>query len=161
MPAVGCPKADWRQVWSRELLIMIVGGYMEPVLWKDKYCIGIEEIDKQHMDFVKLINRFMVLFGSGGHINLQDRVLLEILKYAEYHFVSEENIMIFYNYPDHATQKEAHDVLVRLLKRKSFGLKMGSVNGSDLIRFLINWFMHHTQEEDRKLAQYILDKENR
>lgn len=131
---------------------------MEPIIWKDEYCIGIEEIDKQHMDFVKLINRFMVLYDSGGHIKLQDRLLLEILRYAEYHFVSEENIMIFYNYYDISIQQKEHVALVRTLKSKISGLKEGSVNGNHLIQFLIKWFMHHTQEEDRKIAQYILDR---
>lgn len=133
---------------------------MEPIVWKNEYCIGVEEIDKQHMDFVKLINRFMVLFSSGGHITLQDRLLLEILKYAEYHFVSEENIMLFYRYPDIDIQKKEHTILVKFLKSKYSGLKEGSVNGNNLIRFLINWFMHHTQKEDRKIARYILEKRN-
>ena len=131
---------------------------MEPISWKDEYCVGIEEIDKQHMDFLKLINRFMVLFGSGWHIRLQDRILLEILKYAEYHFVSEENLMILYNYTDIVIQEKEHSILIKSLKSKCSGLKEGSVNGNDLIKFLINWFLHHTQEEDRRFARYILEK---
>ena len=131
---------------------------MEPISWKDEYCVGIEEIDKQHMDFLKLINRFMVLFGSGWHIRLQDRILLEILKYAEYHFVSEENLMILYNYTDIVIQEKEHSILIKSLKSKCSGLKEGSVNGNDLIKFLINWFLHHTQEEDRRFARYIIEK---
>jgi hypothetical protein len=60
---------------------------MQEIVWKDEYCIGIEEIDKQHMDFLKLMNRFNIIFGSGAHIRLQDRILLEILRYTEYQCV--------------------------------------------------------------------------
>lgn len=131
---------------------------MEPISWKDEYCIGIEEIDKQHMDYVKLINRFTVLFGSGAHIKLQDRLLLEILKYAEYHFVSEENLMIIYKYPDIAIQEKEHGILINSFKNKCSGLKEGSVNGNDLIQYLVSWFLNHTQEVDRRFAKYIIDK---
>jgi hemerythrin len=133
---------------------------MEPMLWKDEYCIGIEEIDKQHMDFLKLINRYMVLFDSGAHIRLQDRVLLEILKYVEYHLVSEENLMIIYKYTNLANQQEEHDALIKAFKTKCAGMKEGSVNGRDIIRYLISWFLNHTQKEDRKFAEYIMEKSN-
>jgi len=67
---------------------------------------------------------------------------------------------MFYRYPDIDIQKKEHIILVKFLKSKSSGLKEGSVNGNNLIRFLIDWFMHHTQKEDRKIARYILDKGN-
>jgi hemerythrin len=133
---------------------------MEPILWKDEYCIGIEEIDKQHMDFVKLINRFMILFRSGAHIRLQDRLLLEILKYADYHFVSEENLMMIYKYTDIAIQEEEHNKLIKSFKNKVSGLREGSVTGNDLVQYLVNWFLNHSQEEDRKFAKYIIEKSN-
>lgn len=133
---------------------------MEPIVWKDEYYIGIEEVDKQHMDFVKLINRFMVLFASGGHIRLQDRILLEILKYAEYHFVSEENLMMLYRYPDIAAQKDEHSLLITAFKTKCSRVKEGSVNGNDVIHFLTDWFMNHTQVEDKKFAEYITQEGN-
>jgi hemerythrin len=128
---------------------------METMAWKDEYCIGIEEIDRQHMDFVRLMNRFVILFESGSHIKLQDRILLEIHKYAEYHFVSEENLMMMYHYPSRDVQEKAHQALLKILQHKCIGLKEGSVNGTDVIKYFLNWFLRHTQEEDRKLAKYI------
>jgi hemerythrin len=128
---------------------------MIALTWKDEYSIGIEEIDKQHMDFVKLINRFVVLFESGAHLRLQDRILLELHKYAEYHFVSEENLMIIYKYPEMTNHEQEHKVLLKTLQNKVSGLREGSVNGTGLIKYLANWFLQHTQEEDRRFAQYI------
>jgi hemerythrin len=128
---------------------------MTALTWKDEYSIGIEEIDKQHMDFVKLINRFVVLFESGAHLRLQDRILLELHKYAEYHFVSEENLMIIYKYPEITSHEQEHKVLLKTFQNKVSGLREGSVNGTDLIKYLSNWFLQHTQEEDRRFAQHI------
>ena len=114
------------------------------------------------MDFVKLLNRFCIVFGSGSHISLQDRILLEILKYFEYHCVSEENLMILSKYPEMKAHKHAHDIFNKAFEVKCYGIKNGSVNGSDIIKYLYNhWFLHHTQKEDRLFAEYISKKGNK
>jgi hemerythrin len=133
---------------------------MQNIVWKEEYCIGIDEIDRQHMDFVKLINRFIILFESGSNIRLQDRILLEIVKYFEYHCISEENLMIISHYPRIDIQTDAHKQLIKSVYHKAVGLKEGMVNGTDIINFLIRWFMNHTQEEDRKFATYIKEQSN-
>ena len=43
---------------------------MKQMIWKDEYLTGVEEIDLQHKDFVKLINRLNIIQGYGdkaGH----------------------------------------------------------------------------------------------
>ena len=133
---------------------------MEEITWEDRYCIGIDEIDKQHMDFIKLLNRIIIISRTGGHVRLQDRLLLEMLKYAEYHFVSEENIMMLYRYPDIGIQKETHKILLETFQRKCSEERSGSININDLIKYMLNWFMDHTQDKDRKMAEYIKETSN-
>jgi hemerythrin len=128
---------------------------MSEIVWKEEYYIGIEEIDKQHMDFIKLINRFDILFGTGSYLRLQDRIMLEILKYFEYHSISEENLMIISRYPNVNDQEKEHKVFIKLFHDKCYGLKNGSINGRDIITYLFNWFLNHTQKEDRRFAEYI------
>jgi hemerythrin len=38
---------------------------MHQIEWKDDYLTGIEEIDRQHKDFVKLINRLSIVQEYG------------------------------------------------------------------------------------------------
>jgi hemerythrin len=131
---------------------------MNEMLWKEDYCIGIEEIDKQHMDFIKLINRFNIIFSSGAHIFLQDRILLELSKYVAYHCVSEENLMIISKYPSMSIHQDEHKSLITTLQDKCDRLKTGNANGSDIIKYLFDWFLQHTQVEDRKFAKYIHER---
>ncbi len=128
---------------------------MEEILWKDEYDIGIEEIDRQHRDFIKLINRFIIIFGSGAHLAVQDRILLELLKYLEYHCVSEENLMIIARYPSIHEQQKEHALLLETLPHKVLSIKSGRINGSEIIKYLFNWFLQHTQHEDRKFVEYL------
>jgi hemerythrin len=100
---------------------------MSEIVWKDEYCIGIEELDRQHMDFIKLVNRFHILFGTGSHIRLQDRILLEILKYFEYHSISEENLMLISKYPNISNQEKEHKSFIKTFQNKCYGLKEGGI----------------------------------
>ena len=128
---------------------------MKEITWEDRYCIGIDEIDKQHMDFIKLLNRIIIISRSGGNIRLKDRLLLEMLKYAEYHFVSEENLMMLYKYPDIDIQKKEHKILLEAFQHQCSKERSGSTNINDLIKYMLEWFMDHTQDKDRKMAEYI------
>ena len=97
----------------------------------------------------------MILFGSGSNIRLQDRILFEIQKYLEYHCVSEENLMMISKYPYIGTQEQEHKSVLKNMISKCSRLKEGTTNGDDFIKYLFNWFMQHTQQEDRKFAEYL------
>jgi hypothetical protein len=65
--------------------------------WRDEYNVGVREIDFQHKKFFKLIRKMsdLHLKGSGSTDEAADldRLLNKLLKYAEFHFQSEEELM--------------------------------------------------------------------
>lgn len=128
---------------------------MKELVWDESYEIGIEEIDRQHSDFVKLLRRFNIGDHAPHTLPLQLRILQEILKYAEYHFCSEENIMVFTKYPALAIQEREHTMLLRSLQRSIDKYRLGRLKGEELSEFLYDWFINHTQTEDRKIAAHI------
>jgi len=128
---------------------------MKEIVWDESYEIGVEEIDRQHMDFVKLLRRFNIGGHAPNNLPLQLRILQEMLKYAKYHFCSEENIMFFTKYPALAIQEKEHAELLRSLLRSIDKYRLGRLNGEALSEFLYDWFINHTQTEDRKIAAHI------
>jgi hemerythrin-like metal-binding protein len=132
---------------------------MKEPIWDDKYVIGIEEIDRQHMDFVKLVRRFNIGTQKGIPVAVQLRILQELLKYADYHFTSEENIMLFTKYPDLRVQQSEHSKLLNSLDRRIDNYKRAPDHGELLSDFLWEWFVTHTQVEDRKIAEYLAQAE--
>lgn len=111
------------------------------------------------MDFIKLLNRFLIIFASGSHISIQDRILLEILKYFEYHCISEENLMLIYRYPNMNIHERMHNSFLKELRNKLYGIKNGSINGNDVVKYLFNhWFLNHSQTDDRLFSEYISKK---
>jgi hemerythrin len=68
--------------------------------WSSSYNTGIERIDFEHRIFLELVNSLKkALDNSYTKIQLH-RILIEIEKYAEFHFISEENFMMRIEYPD-------------------------------------------------------------
>jgi hemerythrin-like metal-binding protein len=128
---------------------------MKELIWDDKYAIGVEEIDRQHMEFIKLLRRFNIGIQKAIPVAVQLRILQELVKYADYHFTSEENIMIFTKYPHLVTQQSEHSKLLSSLDRRVDGYKRAPENGEQFSDFLYDWFVNHTQIEDRKIADYI------
>jgi len=128
---------------------------MSQIEWNDDFSTGIEEIDRQHMDFVKLINRLNIVQEHGNKKAIAMRLLNELGKYVEYHFASEENIMFLTQYPALGRQQQAHAALLDEYSSRiqNFINDKGTID--DLIRFLGGWFAKHTVEEDRKIGYHI------
>jgi hemerythrin-like metal-binding protein len=110
---------------------------MKELIWDDEYTIGVEELDRQHMEFIKLLRRFNIGIQKGIPVPVQLRILQELLKYADYHFTSEENIMLFTRYPDLTTQQSEHSRLLNSLDRRIDSYKRAPDHGEQLSDFLI------------------------
>jgi hemerythrin len=128
---------------------------MKELIWDDSYAIGIEEIDRQHMEFIRLLRRFNLGIQKASPLSIQLRILDELLKYADYHFSSEENMMFFTKYPDIATQRREHTGLRNGLVHRTDAYRRTPEIGDRLIEFLYDWFVNHIQIEDRKIAVHI------
>ena len=128
---------------------------MRQIEWDDDFSTGVEEIDRQHKDFVKLINRLNIVQEHGNKKAIAVRLLNELGKYVEYHFASEENIMFLTQYPALERQQQAHAALLDEYTNrvKTFLNDKGTIE--DVISFLAGWFAKHTVEEDRKIGHHI------
>ena len=123
--------------------------------WCNKYEIGIPELDFQHKFFLELIKRFHYRIKSGISMDLIKYHILEINLYAQFHFCSEENLMMLHAYPDKGTHKNLHTELLELLANKSNLFELGKISVDDISSFLVEWFVTHTINEDIKLAMFI------
>lgn len=83
---------------------------MEKLVWKQAYCIGIDKIDNEHKIFFDLVAEMQEISKQEFNKNKIDRFLRELVKYAEFHFFSEENLMIDIDYPE----KDNHLSLIHI-----------------------------------------------
>ena len=125
--------------------------------WKPEYELGVEDIDLQHRYFLDLINRLSEDLATSDEPEYQDMLISELNAYARFHFISEENIMFKAGYPGLEPHKMHHRQLLDQLSSKGMLLLLRRSEGkaADIIRFLMDWFLHHTNGEDRIFARYL------
>ncbi|MDH5717557.1 MAG: bacteriohemerythrin [Spirochaetia bacterium] len=129
--------------------------------WRSKYQIGIEAIDNQHKYFLELISRINEQLYLSPDAETIKRFMNELIKYAEFHFCSEENIMYFEKYPGLKIHHNLHsEILTQLHERMIFSdIALDLESMKLLVQFLIDWFSKHTIEEDKAFADFLKNKE--
>ncbi len=82
------------------------------------------------------------------------RLLSELLKYADFHFESEENLMLLVKYPQLRQQQIEHQDLLRTAGELTAAFEAGDKSMESLLQFFVEWFLTHTQKADRLAGQF-------
>lgn len=119
--------------------------------WKDSYKIGDAEIDAQHEELFRLVNRFLAA---------QDKAALtlcamQLFKYTREHFAHEEKLMQELNYPEFKMHVAWHNALISRLNKVSEMIANDTLDKAELQVFITDWALYHIPREDAKLAAYI------
>lgn len=123
--------------------------------WNSKYSIGIKEIDLQHHFFLKLVKRFFDYITEKTSEELVNSHIDEVVNYLDFHFISEENLMKIYKYPEYETHKSSHIALKATLADQITLYRIKEANLDDITSFLIQLFYNHTITEDKLLGDYV------
>jgi hemerythrin len=128
--------------------------------WKKNYEVGNPEIDAQHKTFLKIIEKLHNAYEKQLDDEIQLGYIMELHKYAAYHFISEENFMLIHKYPGYEEHKILHEDLLKELIDNITTYKIKYIDVEGLINFSLNWFIKHTTTIDKKIVEYILSSKN-
>jgi hemerythrin len=125
--------------------------------WQQNYCVGYEQIDDQHHHFAMLINKLSDEFAKSNNEAYLQGLLKELASYARFHFISEENLMLKEDYPGYTEHREHHLKLLDAVSSKMGMISLGQTieRVDSLLKFLFDWFLQHSTNEDRQLAEYL------
>lgn len=122
----------------------------ETLHWKQDYDTGVREIDLQHRFFMDLINRMHEELQGSTDAHYRAALFEELSNYARFHFVSEENLMFKFGYPDLDHHRMMHR---RLIDELSWRAQEKSYDA--IFDFLVRWFVAHTVEEDARIGRFL------
>lgn len=132
---------------------------MSDIHWSKKYEIGHKRIDFEHQIFVDLISKLDNAVSSKMDKTYIEGLLKELHAYIKFHFISEENIMYSIEYPDYESHKNLHYKLLDDFNQKSLGISLDQKDIQEFIFFLKDWFVNHTLNQDKKIADFIKNKD--
>lgn len=122
--------------------------------WKPVYETGHQRIDFEHRIFLDLIVQIEAELTADAPVERINRRLTELYKYADFHFFSEESIMIDLSFPGFEEHHKIHTALLEELSRFILSMSIDLIRQNDLIGFLVQWFSNHTTREDIKIADF-------
>ena len=119
--------------------------------WVSEFEVGNEWVDLQHRYFLDLINRIGKSFKETNDDEYKRKLIIELHKYADFHFASEENIAISCGIPGVNNHHQLHLDLLEDLNQYAENIDNGLKTIEEFLEFITDWFLVHTQHEDRKL----------
>lgn len=132
---------------------------MESFTWGTNFETGIREVDDQHCKLVELINSLGAGLAENDEADrLVDKLLLELVNYAQYHFRDEEGLMFRYGLDSrHCDQHlSAHKRFIDDVTYMVQQSKKGDADdGKSLLEFLIHWLAYHILGCDKNMARQI------
>jgi len=127
------------------------------VTWDDSFSVGIEHIDNQHKELVKMVNDLYKACKMGA-LNkdiVYLRTVSKALEYARVHFSDEEKYMDMVFYPELDEHKTQHEKFVVEIKKSIKLFEDGEAAPIELANFLKNWLLDHIAVSDKKYAPYL------
>lgn len=124
----------------------------EQLTWRPDWNLGIEVIDADHREMVRLINR---LTDPSDSALIASR-LQDLIEHLRQHFDVEERFLQTIGYPQLVAHAREHQVeLAELvaLGRKLRGSAAAVLDPAEM-RGIKDWFFNHVIAEDRRFAVF-------
>ena len=125
------------------------------IAWKKELEIGNEMIDTQHRMLVLLLKKLDLALTSKMDQKVVMGIMLEIKKFTEFHFLSEENLMAELHYPGLADHERIHSELLGVLNVFIAKINRKQETPEDILPQIVTWVANHVVSEDLKIAEYV------
>ncbi|MDE7029359.1 MAG: hemerythrin domain-containing protein, partial [Lachnospiraceae bacterium] len=127
------------------------------LVWKDRYNIGVEIIDREHRKLFRILNR---LFDFGRQEEKSHWVCQEAVKYfkdhALQHFADEEDYMASIGYEGLKTHRHIHrtfrETTLPALEKELETTNYSEESVSHFLSVCAGWLVGHTLMEDRAIV---------
>lgn len=129
--------------------------------WEPGYDTGQPLVDAEHRLLVFLFRKLDVAIKTHRPDQHLRQIVLEVRRFVEFHFVSEENLMRETEYPGFESHRAVHVKLVNELDVFIAKLVEQREYPEDLLAFLNNWLIEHIAKHDQQVAKHVRDAANR
>ena len=145
---------------NEQTTVPIAERALEIFPWNENFATGLEEVDVQHKQLVKLLNVLVSHLAFNADAPTLNRIFDELKEYTVVHFSTEERIWHehFKTDPWEEWHKNAHgDFIAAVLeiKKKEAEMSMDDVI-VEIVRFLTHWLALHIIESDKRMAKVVL-----
>ena len=125
--------------------------------WEPSFSVNDEELDRQHMRLVGLINSLHEAVAAGTPRPAMDRIASDVAMYARFHFRKEESLMAQHGYPAVGQHTREHAECTASLDGVMRSLLAGQQPISEAdTGFMKDWLRRHLLESDSCYAAHLV-----
>lgn len=129
---------------------------MNFIRWDSAWETGIRKIDNQHKELLRLMNELFEAIQSQEAERRVSGMLAFLATYVVSHFQEEEEAMRATGYPRLAAHRASHEDLARQVGGFIAQAQADpSVVTEALVRFLVDWLVHHIEGQDLLMAEHL------
>ena len=122
--------------------------------WDDKLLLGNALIDQQHRMLLLLCRRLDIAIKTEQSTDTIRSITIELRKFTEFHFFSEENLMREIGYPELDQHSNIHTDLLMQLNQMIARFHRQEYSPADTLFFLYQWLLGPVVEEDFKIGKF-------
>ena len=127
--------------------------------WKDSFSVGVEAMDREHKQLVKLVDELDDAMREGKGREIMKKTFDGLVTYAATHFKSEENLMREHGFPGLEQHAEKHDAMTQqVLKLQREVRENRATITVKTMGFLTDWLTMHIQGTDKKYGEFLNSK---
>ncbi|HTW96237.1 MAG TPA: bacteriohemerythrin [Candidatus Methylomirabilis sp.] len=133
---------------------------MPLIKWDENFSVGVKIIDKQHQRMIAILNRvYGMVESASNNIEEINQILKEMTDYADFHFSTEEEYFLEFDYDKTAMHTQLHnDYRERVAEfKKRFAAELSNDILIDLSEFLDGWWIWHIKNTDKEYTQCFHD----
>jgi len=126
------------------------------ISWSNKLALGIDSIDTQHKQLVKLINDLNKAMRDKESAAVMRDIVAGLKEYVLTHFAYEEELFDKHGYPETEDHKGIHSQFVEKVGDFELALTEGKATVSiEVMRFLRDWLVQHIMGTDREYVPFL------
>ena len=130
--------------------------------WKNRYSVGVKELDIQHQNLLKLINELDQYVENRQEASSKAKcfaALNALVKYAELHFSTEEGYLSKSTYPKYDLQRADHENFIdTVFSMNAKFEKDGTYTLNEIVNYLRDWYSLHVLGMDQEYKQFLAEK---
>jgi hemerythrin-like metal-binding protein len=128
------------------------------ITWTEEFSVGVRKLDGQHQQLFNMVNELLENRDCDATSEPIADVLERMTSYADYHFRTEERIMMEYGYPDYPIQLREHTEF----KTKTAGFCLAAMAGKtglsvEMGDYLQDWITGHILKSDLQFKKFLID----
>lgn len=129
---------------------------MALMTWSSKYSVGVETLDNQHKNLMKVLNELHAASMRGEARKVAGPLLSQMASIASEHFSTEERLMESIKFPGLAGHRAKHQELAgKIAEFVSRHEKGDPTVYTPLLYFVRDWQTKHMETEDQEYAGWI------